>query len=90
MIMNGIMEVEHLARKTSATNPPAISWKVLVMTKSAEFIEIMSAVNWQEKWYFGSNSFHLASESSYLVFSRAWAIVPCRTDVQNMLISDSK
>lgn len=25
MIMNGIMEVELLARKTSATNPPAIS-----------------------------------------------------------------
>lgn len=56
---------------------PAISWYVLVMMKSVVFIAIMSAVNWHEKWYLGSSSFHFTSESSYLVFSRACAIVPC-------------
>lgn len=55
---------------------PAISWYVLVMMKSAVFIAIKSAENWQEKWYLGSNSFHLMSESSYFVFSNACAIVP--------------
>ena len=53
------------------TNLPAISWYVLVMMKSAAFIAIKSAVNWHEKWYFGSNDFQLTSESSYLVFSKA-------------------
>jgi hypothetical protein len=48
---------------------------VLVMMKSDEFIATVSAMNWHEKWYLGSNSFHLTSESSYLVFSKACAIV---------------
>lgn len=30
-------------------NLPAISWYVLAMTKSVAFIEIVSAINWQEK-----------------------------------------
>ena len=59
-------------------NLPAISWYVLVMIKSALFIEIISAVNWQEKWYFSSYFFQYMSESGYFVFSRAWAILHCK------------
>lgn len=47
------------------------------MMKSVVFIAIKSAVNWHEKWYFASRSFHFTSESSYFVFSRACAMVPC-------------
>lgn len=54
---------------------PAISWKVLVMMKSAWFMAIRSAVNWHEKWYWFSKSFQYMSELGYFVFSKAWAIV---------------
>jgi hypothetical protein len=36
--------------KINDTHFPAISWKVLVMMKSAWFIAIKSVVNWHEKW----------------------------------------
>jgi hypothetical protein len=54
------------------------------MIKSVVFMAIISAVNWQEKWYFWSSSLHLTSESSYFVFSRACAIVPCQEDHSGM------
>lgn len=38
---------------------------------------IISAVNWQEKWYFSSYFVQYMSESGYLVFSKAWAILHC-------------
>jgi hypothetical protein len=65
-------------RRKQNKNLPAISWYVLVMIKSALFIAIISVVNWQEKWYFSSKFFQNMSESGYLVFSRAWAMLHCK------------
>lgn len=63
----------HVSRKN--TYLPAISWYVLVIIKSALFIEIRSAVNWQVKWYLSSYFFQYISESGYFVFSNAWAML---------------
>lgn len=75
--MLGKRRLEKLKLNSSLNDLPAISWYVLVMIKSVAFMAMVSAMNWQEKWYFGSSSFHLMSESSYLVFSKACAMVPC-------------
>ena len=37
--------------RASAHPPSARAWYVLVMIKSAWFMAMRSAVNWQEKWY---------------------------------------
>lgn len=62
------------------TNLPIISWWVLVIMKSAWFMAMRSAVNWHEKWYFSSNCFQKMSDSGYLVFSKACAMLHCKPE----------